>query len=128
MAVPAGPKPTALVQTDLIAGTGDTAIPGRTLTVNYLGAHYDGKTFDSSFDAGDHPLTFVLGGGDVIPGWDQGLIGMRVGGRRQIVIPPDLAYGPEGRGPIGPNETLIFVVDLLSVDAGLGGNNTFAPQ
>ena len=122
------PKPTTLVRTDVIEGTGRVAVPGNALTVNYVGLFYDGKEFDSSFDPGDNPLTFILGGDEVIPGWDQGLIGMRVGGRRQLVIPPELAYGAEGRDPIGPNETLVFVVDLLNVDPGLGGANTFAPQ
>lgn len=122
------PKPTELVRTDLIVGTGRTAVPGDYVTVNYVGLHYDGKEFDSSYDADDNPLTFILGGEEVIPGWDQGLIGMKVGGRRQLVIPPRLAYGAEGRPPIGPNETLVFVVDLLNVDSGIGGPATFAPQ
>ena len=129
---PPATKPTELVRTDLIEGTGRLALPGNTLTVNYIGAHFDGKVFDSSYDQGDHPLSFTLGGERVIRGWDEGLVGMRAGGRRQLVIPPEMGYGPEGGGPghpIGPNETLIFVVDLISVDDGLlGGGNTFAPN
>ena len=127
--IPIGAKPTTLVTTDVIEGTGSTAVPGNTVTVRYLGVHYDGKEFDSLYDPGEHPLTFLLGGEEVLPGWDQGLIGMKVGGRRQLVIPPDLAYGASGRAPlIGPNETLVFVIDLISVDVGIPNNNTFAPQ
>jgi hypothetical protein len=121
-------KPTRLLSTDVVVGTGKTAVPGNTLTVKYRGLHYDGKEFDSTFDPGDSTISFILGGEEVIAGWDQGLIGMKEGGRRQLVIPPDLAYGPDGGGPIGPNETLIFIVDLVSVDAGVGPQNTFAPQ
>lgn len=120
-------KPTTLQQSDLIVGTGQTALPGKTLTVRYVGLHFDGKEFDSNHEPGDNGLTFILGNEDVIAGWDQGLIGMREGGRRQLVIPPDLAYGPSGGGPIGPDETLVFVVDLISVDDGVGGVNTFGP-
>ncbi|HEV2891161.1 MAG TPA: FKBP-type peptidyl-prolyl cis-trans isomerase [Frankiaceae bacterium] len=112
-------KPTKLQQTDLVVGTGETAIPGKTLTVRYVGVHYDGKEFDSNFEPGESTISFVLGNERVIPGWDQGLIGMREGGRRQLVIPPELGYGAAGSGPIGPNETLVFVVDLISVDAGI---------
>jgi peptidylprolyl isomerase len=127
---PVGPKPTTLVTKDLVAGTGRTALPGKTVSVRYVGAHYDGKQFDSNFEPGESGLSFILGDGEVIPGWDEGLIGMREGGRRQLVIPPDLAYGARGGGqdsPIGPNETLVFVVDLISVDEGIGGANTFGP-
>ena len=79
-----------------------------------MGVNYsNGKEFDSSFDSGQ-PFTFTLGAGEVIPGWDEGVEGMKVGGRRQLIIPPRLAYGAEGSPPaIGPNETLIFVIDLL---------------
>ena len=82
--------------------------------MNYVGVSYsNGKEFDSSFDAGA-PIELELGAGMVIPGWDQGIEGMKVGGRRQLVIPPALAYGPQGLPPvIGPNETLVFVIDLL---------------
>jgi peptidylprolyl isomerase len=116
--VPTGPAPTTLVKTDLIVGTGDYAVTGRSLAVNYVGAFYkNGQEFDSSWESG-HPLNFVAGNEDVIPGWDEGVIGMRVGGRRELIIPPDLAYGASGRGDIGPNETLVFVVDLVSVSGG----------
>ena len=83
--------------------------------MNYVGVAYStGKEFDSSFDSGQ-PFPFTLGAGEVIPGWDEGLEGMKVGGRRQLTIPPDLAYGAQGSPPvIKPNETLIFVIDLLS--------------
>ena len=75
----------------------------------------NGRQFDASWDRGE-PFSFQLGSGEVIQGWDQGVEGMKVGGRRQLVIPPDLAYGPQGSPPsIGPNETLVFVIDLLSV-------------
>ena len=75
-----------------------------------------GQQFDSSWDRGKQPFKFKLGAGMVIPGWDQGLVGMRQGGRRELVIPPNLAYGPQGQPPsIGPNETLIFVIDLQKV-------------
>jgi len=126
--IPVGPKPTTLVRTDLIVGTGRTALPGNAITVKYVGTHLDGKVFDSTFEPGSNPLTFTLGGEEVIAGWDEGLIGMKEGGRRQLVIPPDLAYGSEPSGPIAANETLVFVVDLISVDTGLTGNNTFAPR
>ncbi len=125
--VPKGPAPRDLVKTDLIPGTGDFAVPGKVVTVQYVGVHFDtGKQFDASWDSG-HPFSFQLGGEQVIAGWDEGVVGMRVGGRRQLVIPPDLGYGPngDGSGVIGPNETLVFVVDLISVGgepAGVGGS------
>ena len=114
--VPQSKAPTKLVVRDLKKGTGATAKNGSQVTVNYVGVAYsNGKQFDSSFDRGQ-AFPFTLGAGEVIPGWDQGIEGMKVGGRRQLTIPPDLAYGPQGSPPaIGPNETLIFVVDLLSV-------------
>ena len=113
--VPQGPPPAKLVTRDLITGTGDFALPGKTVSVNYVGVLYQGGTeFDSSW--GGHPLTFQLGGEEVIPGWDQGVVGMRVGGRRELVIPPSAAYGAQGQPPvIGPNETLVFVIDLKKV-------------
>lgn len=114
--VPTGPPPKQLVVRDLKTGTGAVAADGETLKVHYAGVLYDnGKEFDSNFGAGKLPLTFPLGQGQVIPGWDQGLVGMRVGGRRELVIPPDLAYGPKGSGKIPPHATLVFVVDLLGV-------------
>jgi peptidylprolyl isomerase len=114
--VPPGPAPTTLQKQDLIAGTGAQAVAGKKVSVQYVGVHFTtGKQFDASWDRGE-PFSFTLGAGDVIKGWDQGVPGMKVGGRRQLVIPPDLAYGPGGAPPdIGPNETLVFVVDLLSV-------------
>ena len=114
--VPAGPPPKKIEVKDLIEGDGAPAEPGQQLSVNYVGVSYsNGKEFDSSFEAGQ-PYPFVLGGGDVIPGWDQGLAGMKVGGRRQLTIPPELAYGTMGQPPaIKPNETLVFVIDLLGV-------------
>ncbi len=114
--VPSGPAPTTLQKQDLIVGTGAEAVAGKKVSVQYVGVSYStGKQFDASWDRGQ-PFSFTLGEGDVIKGWDQGVPGMKVGGRRQLVIPPDLAYGPAGAPPdIGPNETLVFVVDLLSV-------------
>jgi peptidylprolyl isomerase len=114
--VPKGPAPKQLVKEDLIKGTGATAKAGDPLTVNYVGVLYStGKQFDASYDSGQ-PFPFQLGAGQVIPGWDQGIAGMRVGGRRELIIPPRLAYGPDGSPPtIPPNATLVFVVDLLSI-------------
>ena len=113
--VPKGKPPKQLVSKDLIQGKGAAATAGQTLSVNYLGVNYsDGKEFDTSFGSGQ-PFQFQLGAGMVIPGWDQGLEGMKVGGRRQLTIPAQLAYGPQGQPPaIGPNETLVFVIDLLA--------------
>lgn len=107
-------KPQLEIQ-DLIVGTGETAKTGDVITVNYVGTFTDGKKFDSSYDR-NQPFSFQLGAGQVIKGWDQGLIGMKVGGKRKLVIPGDLAYGPKGfAGFIPPNATLIFEVELLSV-------------
>src|SRR5262245_27426679 len=108
--------PTTLVVTDLTEGDGAEAVPGRTVSVHYVGvAHSSGKEFDASYNRGE-PFRFRLGAGQVIPGWDQGVAGMKVGGRRQLVIPPHLGYGKRGAGRvIKGNETLIFVVDLLGV-------------
>ena len=115
IAKPTGPPPKKLVAKDLIKGKGATAKAGSQLTVNYVGvSHSDGKQFDSSFDRRE-PIEFELGASRVIPGWDEGLEGMKVGGRRQLTIPPDKAYGAQGSPPtIGPNETLVFVIDLLA--------------
>jgi peptidylprolyl isomerase len=117
--VPSGSPPIELVSKDIVTGDGQTAEEGDTVEVQYVGVDYaTGKEFDSSWD-GDKPFSFQLGGGNVIPGWDQGVVGMKVGGRRELVIPPDLAYGAQGSPPdIGPNATLIFVVDLLGVKSG----------
>jgi peptidylprolyl isomerase len=113
---PEGPPPSELEITDLSVGDGDEAAAGQTVSVHYVGvAHSTGEQFDASYDRGD-PLQFRLGVGQVISGWDTGVQGMRVGGRRRMVIPPHLAYGDRGAGGvIKPGETLIFVVDLLSV-------------
>ena len=96
-------------------GEGATAKAGSQISVNYSGVAYStGKEFDNSYDRGE-PFELQLGAGMVIPGWDQGLEGMKVGGRRQLTIPPDLAYGEQGQPPdIKGGETLIFVIDLLS--------------
>ena len=113
---PDGPPPVELVITDLVEGTGPVAQAGQTVSVHYVGvAHSTGEEFDSSYDRGD-PLVFPLGARRVITGWDNGLVGMKVGGRRRLVIPPQLAYGDRGAGgAIGPGETLIFVCDLVGV-------------
>ncbi len=111
------PEPPAdLVVTDLTEGEGPEATSGSTVKVHYVGvAHATGEEFDASYNRGE-PLEFRLGIGQVISGWDQGVTGMKVGGRRQLVIPPHLGYGDRGAGGvIKPGETLIFVVDLLGV-------------
>lgn len=114
--VPAGDPPAQLVVTDLEPGTGAEAKAGDTISVHYVGKAYSTREqFDASWDRGS-PFPFTLGAGDVITGWDEGLVGMKVGGRRQLVIPPDKAYGANSPTPkIGPNDTLVFVVDLLSI-------------
>jgi peptidylprolyl isomerase len=113
-----GEAPNQLVIEDLKEGDGAEAKSGSTISVNYVGALYkDGSVFDNSWDRGE-PISFPLGAGSVIPGWDQGFEGMKVGGRRVLVIPPELAYGPTGQPPvIGPNEALVFVVDLEDVSS-----------
>jgi peptidylprolyl isomerase len=113
--VPSGNAPTALEKKDLIVGKGAEATAGKKVTVQYVGVAFSTKKeFDTSW--GKQPFPFSLGAGDVIKGWDEGVPGMKVGGRRQLVIPPDLAYGPNGYPPvIAPTETLVFVVDLVSV-------------
>ena len=113
---PEGPPPSDLEVTELTEGDGTEASAGSTVSVHYVGvAHSTGEEFDASWNRGA-PLDFRLGIGQVISGWDQGVQGMKVGGRRRLVIPPHLAYGERGAGGvIGPNETLIFVVDLLEV-------------
>lgn len=96
-------------------GTGAEAKSGLTVRVNYVGTLTDGTKFDSSYDRGQ-PLAFPLGQRLVIPGWEQGLIGMRVGGKRKLTIPPSLAYGTTGKGTIPPNATLIFEIELLAAE------------
>jgi peptidylprolyl isomerase len=112
---PGGSAPTKLVTKEIIKGTGAEAKSGSAVAVNYVGALYKtGKVFDASWKRNE-PFTFTLGKGQVIPGWEQGVVGMKVGGRRELIIPPALGYGAKGSPPsIPPNETLIFVVDLLS--------------
>jgi peptidylprolyl isomerase len=106
---------TELVITDLIEGDGEEAVAGKNVAVHYVGvALSSGEEFDASYNRGA-AFQFPLGGGRVIAGWDQGVQGMKVGGRRQLVIPPHLGYGNRDLGVIKPNETLIFVVDLLGV-------------
>ncbi len=105
---------TELQTEDLAKGDGAVAEAGKTVTVNYTGWLTDGTKFDSSLDAGQ-PFTFGLGAGQVIPGWDKGVEGMKVGGKRVLVIPADMGYGAQGTGPIPPNATLVFQVDLLDV-------------
>jgi peptidylprolyl isomerase len=115
--VPPGAPPTSLQIQDIVVGTGPEAHAGQRVEVQYTGVSFSThRQFDSSWSRGAQPFGFVLGQGQVIPGWDRGVAGMHVGGRRRLVIPPDLAYGPRGAGrDIGPNETLVFVVDLVSV-------------
>jgi FKBP-type peptidyl-prolyl cis-trans isomerase len=116
VAVPKGPAPSKLVVKDLIPGTGQTAQAGQTVTVNYVGVLYsNGKEFDSSWKR-NQPFNTALTAGSVIPGWVKGIPGMKVGGRRELIIPASLAYGKAGSPPtIPPNSPLVFVVDLLSV-------------
>ena len=115
--VPADQPPSYQLELeDIAVGDGDEAVSGRVVEVHYVGVSWStGKQFDASWDRGD-TFKFGLGKGQVIRGWDQGVAGMRVGGRRRITIPPDLAYGKRGAGGvIGPDETLVFVVDLVGV-------------
>ncbi|WP_425308670.1 FKBP-type peptidyl-prolyl cis-trans isomerase [Ammonicoccus fulvus] len=113
---PEGPPPAELEITDITEGDGPEAAAGNTVHVHYVGVAYSsGEEFDSSWNRGT-PLAFPLGAQRVIAGWDQGIQGMKVGGRRKLVIPPHLAYGDHGAGGvIAPGETLIFVCDLVAV-------------
>jgi peptidylprolyl isomerase len=113
---PTGAAPSKLETKELIAGTGAEAKAGDTVTVNYVGVLYkNGKEFNASWETKE-PFSFALGKGQVIPGWDQGIPGMKVGGRRELIIPASLAYGTKGSPPKIPgNEALVFVVDLLGV-------------
>lgn len=112
---PSGPPPTKLVTKEIVKGTGTEAKTGSAVAVNYVGALYKtGKVFDASWKRNE-PFTFTLGKGQVIPGWEQGIVGMKVGGRRELIIPAALGYGAKGSPPsIPPNEALVFIVDLLS--------------
>ncbi len=113
---PGDTPPTELVLDDEIVGDGPEAVAGTTVSAHYVGvAHSTGEEFDASWNRGE-PLSFRLGAGQVIAGWDQGIAGMKVGGRRRITIPPHLGYGDRGAGgAIKGGETLIFVVDLVGV-------------
>ena len=119
--VPDGPPPDELVIEDIVEGDGQEARQGDQVTVNYVGVDYEtGEEFDTSWGGGQ-PFSFQLGSGEVIPGWDQGVEGMQVGGRRELIVPPDLAYGAQGSPPaIAPNATLVFAIDLLDVQSGGG--------
>ena len=114
--IPDGPAPTELIIEDLVVGDGPEANAGMQVSVDYVGVAWSTRSeFDASWNRGA-PLAFGLGAGQVISGWDQGVQGMKVGGRRSLTIPPDMAYGPSGAGgAIGPNETLVFVCDLRGV-------------
>ncbi|MFI7305343.1 FKBP-type peptidyl-prolyl cis-trans isomerase [Micromonospora aurantiaca] len=111
-----GAPPADLVVEDITVGDGPEARVGQLVSVHYVGvAHSNGREFDASWNRGE-TFEFPLGGGQVIAGWDQGVVGMKVGGRRKLTIPPHLGYGARGAGGvIKPNETLVFVVDLLGV-------------
>jgi peptidylprolyl isomerase len=107
--------PAKLKIKDLAKGHGKAAKAGETVTVQYDGVLYEnGTEFDASWNR-HQPFSFPLGAGQVIPGWDKGVVGMKVGGRRVLTIPPELGYGPQGSGPIPPNATLVFVVDMLKI-------------
>jgi len=114
--IPAENPPTELVVDDLTVGDGDEAAAGQQVSVHYVGVSWStGEQFDASWDRME-PFAFGLGQGQVIQGWDQGVQGMKVGGRRQLTIPPEMGYGAAGAGGvIAPNETLVFVVDLLGI-------------
>ena len=126
--VPDGPPPTTLETRDITEGEGPEAKDGDQLSMQYVGALYsNGKEFDASWDRGQ-PFDFQLGGGQVIPGWDQGIVGMKAGGRRELIIPPDLGYGAQGSPPSIPGDsTLIFVVDLISINAPAGTTGATTP-
>ncbi|HWM08020.1 MAG TPA: FKBP-type peptidyl-prolyl cis-trans isomerase [Solirubrobacteraceae bacterium] len=111
-----GEPPAELVTEDIVEGKGPEAQPGDLLTMQYVGTSFStNEQFDASWDR-QEAFPFQLGGGQVIAGWDEGMVGMKRGGRRLLVIPPDMGYGPEGSPPvIGPNETLVFVVDLEKI-------------
>jgi len=113
--VPSGPAPKKLVEKELIEGEGAEAKAGDEVTVQYVGVLYDnGEEFDASWNRNE-PFSFTLGNGEVIAGWDQGVEGMKVGGRRELIIPPAQGYGSQAVGPIPANSTLVFVIDLLAV-------------
>jgi peptidylprolyl isomerase len=113
---PTGSPPRKLVKEDIVKGKGLGAQPGDTVVVHYVGVNFsNGEEFDASWDSGQ-PFPVRLGAGEVIAGWDEGLVGIKKGGRRRLTIPPEQAYGPAGAPPsIGPNETLVFVIDALEI-------------
>lgn len=115
--VPSGKPPKKLQVRDLKEGSGPAVKKGDSVSVNYVGVAYSTKKeFDNSYDRGA-PFELTVGAGEVIAGWDEGLVGMKAGGRRELIIPPGQAYGAQGSPPnIGPNETLVFVIDLVSID------------
>jgi peptidylprolyl isomerase len=117
IAKPEGTPPAELQKTDIVKGKGKAAKAGDNVSVQYVGVSWStGVQFDASWDRGEEPFKFPLGAGQVIPGWDEGVAGMKVGGRRLLVIPPDLAYGDQSPSPdIAAGETLIFVVDLKKI-------------
>jgi len=114
--IPQTDAPTELVATDIVVGAGDEATKGRNVSVHYVGVAWsNGRQFDASWDRNE-PFEFRLGAGQVISGWDEGVAGMRIGGRGQLIIPPHMGYGSRGAGGvIKGNETLVFIVDLLNV-------------
>lgn len=114
-AASAAPLPAGLVVQDETVGTGPAAAVGDRVSVHYTGWLTDGTKFDSSIDR-NTPLQFTLGNGEVIEGWDKGVVGMKVGGKRKLTIPPELAYGSAGRGPIPPDATLVFEITLLKIN------------
>jgi peptidylprolyl isomerase len=113
---PSGVPPRKLVKEDIVKGKGPGAQPGDTVVVHYVGVNFStGEEFDASWDAGK-PFPVQLGAGQVIEGWEKGLVGLKKGGRRKLTIPPEQAYGAQGAPPsIGPNETLVFVIDALEI-------------
>lgn len=112
----AGQENSQLKIEDEVVGAGEEAVTGKKVTVNYVGTLTDGKKFDSSYDR-NQPFSFALGSGQVIKGWDEGVVGMKVGGKRKLTIPPELGYGDRGAGvDIPPGATLIFEVELLKVE------------
>lgn len=109
------PSP-GLKSEDIVVGTGPSPTSGQSVTVKYVGTLQDGTKFDASADHGDGTFTFTIGEGQVIKGWDEGVMTMKVGGKRKLTIPPDMAYGAEGRPPVIPaNATLIFTIELVKV-------------
>ncbi len=114
---PQPPAPTKLESEDLAAGSGRAAKSGDTVHVQYTGTLMNGTKFDSSYDHGGDPFKFTIGKGEVIKGWDQGVVGMKVGGKRRLRIPPDLGYGANGSPPTIPaNAGLVFEIELVSID------------